>query len=353
VVHAAGVLDDGMLTSLTPERVDRVLRPKVYGALNLHELTQDAELSAFVLFSSAAGLLGTAGQSGYAAANAFLDGLARTRRAAGLAGSSLAWGMWEQRSGLTGGLTEADLRRMARSGVGQLPTEEGLALFDAALRAQDAVLVPIRLAPAATPGADEPGSVPAVLRTVIRAGRRRGGPDISDGTGRAFAARVAELPDEEREQAVLRLVREQAATGLGLASPEAVPDTRGFLEMGFDSLTAVELRNRLSTATGLRLPATLVFDQATPANTARYLREQLFPESRELTEAEAEEKKFREALASIPLARFRQAGLLADLLRLAGGDEAADQPADGDEAVGIDGMNVEDLVRTAFGGDKS
>ncbi|MFE1775922.1 SDR family NAD(P)-dependent oxidoreductase [Streptomyces sp. NPDC059008] len=352
VVHAAGVLDDGVLTAQTPERIDRVLRPKVDGALNLHELTRDAPLSAFVLFSSAAGVLGTAGQSGYAAANAFLDALARSRRAAGLPGSSLAWGMWEQRSGLTGELSEADLRRMARSGVGQLPTEEGLALFDAALAAPHAVLVPMRLDPAAMLAAGEPGLVPSVLRTVVRAGRRRGGAGTAGGADGSFAARVAELPAEEREPALLSLVREQAATVLGLASPDAVQDTRGFLQMGFDSLTAVELRSRLGAATGLRLPATLVFDQATPADAARYLRDRLFPESRELTESEAEEKRFREALASIPLARFRQAGLLADVLRLAGG-EAAAEPAQAGEAAGIDDMDVEDLVRTAFGGDKS
>ncbi|MFI6766013.1 SDR family NAD(P)-dependent oxidoreductase [Streptomyces sp. NPDC050355] len=352
VVHAAGVLDDGVLTAQTPERIDRVLRPKVDGALNLHELTRDARLSAFVLFSSAAGVLGTAGQSGYAAANAFLDALARSRRAAGLAGSSLAWGMWERRSGLTGDLSEADLRRMARSGVGQLPTEEGLALFDAALEAPHAVLVPMKLDPAALLAAGGPGPVPAVLRTVVRAGRRRGGAETPGGPGGSFAARVAELPAEEREQALLRLVREQAATVLGLASPDAVPDTRGFLQLGFDSLTAVELRSRLGAATGLRLPATLVFDQATPANAARYLRDRLFPESREPTESEAEETRFREALASIPLARFRQAGLLADVLRLAGG-EAAAEPSQAGEAAGIDDMDVEDLVRTAFGGDKS
>ncbi len=351
VVHAAGVLDDGVLTAQTPERIDRVLRPKVDGALNLHELTRDARLSAFVLFSSAAGVLGTAGQSGYAAANAFLDALARRRRAAGLAGTSLAWGMWERRSGLTGELSEADLRRMARSGVGQLPTEEGLALFDAALEAPHAVLVPMKLDPAAMLAAGEPGLVPAVLRTVVRSGRRRG--DQTPGAaGGSFAARVAELPAEEREQALLRLVREQAATVLGLASPDAVPETRGFLQLGFDSLTAVELRSRLGAATGLRLPATLVFDQATPANAARYLRDRLFPESREPTESEAEEKRFREALASIPLARFRQAGLLADVLRLAGG-EADAEPSTAGGAAGIDDMDVEDLVRTAFGGDKS
>ncbi|MFI0191346.1 SDR family NAD(P)-dependent oxidoreductase [Streptomyces sp. NPDC017082] len=349
VVHAAGVLDDGVVTSLTPERIDGVLRPKVDGALHLHELTRDADLSAFVLFSSAAGVLGTPGQGGYAAANAFLDALAHERRATGLAGTSLAWGMWERRSGLTRALTDADLRRMARSGVGPLPTEEGLALFDAALGTGDATLVPLRLDLASLLAAGRPELVPAPLRSLVRAGRRAAAA-AGDGPGGTFLAEVNALPAGERYPAVLRLVRREAATVLGLASPEEVADTRGFLEMGFDSLTAVELRTRLRAATGLPLPATLVFDQATPANTARFIRDRLFPESRELTESEAQEHTLREVLASVPLARFKQAGLLADLLRLAGQDAAAD-PAPASAEAGIDAMDVDDLVRTAFGGD--
>ncbi|MFF5538293.1 SDR family NAD(P)-dependent oxidoreductase [Streptomyces cinerochromogenes] len=354
VVHAAGVLDDGVVTSLTPERIDQVLRPKVDGALHLHELTRDAGLSAFVLFSSAAGVLGTPGQGGYAAANAFLDALAHERRAAGLPATSLAWGMWERRSGLTRALSDADLRRMARSGVGRLPTEEGLALFDAALRARSAALVPLRL-DLASLAAGRPELVPVPLRSLVRAGRRRPGRDAGDGSGGTVLAEVAALPAGERYPAVLRLVRQEAATVLGLASPEEVADTRGFLEMGFDSLTAVELRTRLRAATGLPLPATLVFDRPTPADTARFLCDRLFPESRALTESEAQELKLREVLASVPLARFQRAGLLADLLRLADGDTAADSaPAAGDaggEGSGIDAMDVDDLVRTAFGGD--
>ncbi|MEU0173800.1 SDR family NAD(P)-dependent oxidoreductase [Streptomyces massasporeus] len=350
VVHAAGVLDDSVLTSLTPERVDGVLRPKVDGALNLHELTRNAGLSAFVLFSSAAGVLGTAGQSGYAAANTFLDALAHSRRAEGLAGSSLAWGMWEQRSGLTDGLSEADLRRMARSGVGQLPTEEGLALFDAALDAPDPLLVPMKLEPAAMLAEGEPELVPAVLRALVRVKRHRGGAGTDDGL--PFADQVAALPAEERDRAFLNLVRQQAATVLGLASPDAVQGSRGFLQMGFDSLTAVELRSRLGAATGLRLPATLIFDHPTPEQAARHLREQLFPDNGNLTGPEAEEKKLREVLSAIPMARLRQAGLLAALLGLAEGEGEAEPSTSGGTRE-FDDMNVEDLVRAAFDGDKS
>ncbi|WP_425575799.1 SDR family NAD(P)-dependent oxidoreductase [Streptomyces amakusaensis] len=350
VVHAAGVLDDSVLTSLTPERIDAVLRPKADGALHLHELTLGAPLSAFVLFSSAAGVLGTAGQGGYAAANAFLDALAGRRRAAGLPGVSLAWGMWERRSGLTAGLSEADLRRMARSGVGRLPTDEGLALFDTALGSPDALLVPVRLNPAALTAGDPAEPVPSVLRNLVRAARR--GPDRAKGPDRPFAEQVAGLSAGERDKAVLDLVRRQAASVLGLASADAVQDTRGFLQLGFDSLTAVQLRGRLSAATGLRLPATLVFDRPTPAEAAQYLRERLFPQSRELSPAEAEEKEFRAALDAIPMARFRQAGLLADLLRLAEGDGGGtERPAGGGEPA-VDDMNVDDLVRAAFGADE-
>jgi NADP-dependent 3-hydroxy acid dehydrogenase YdfG len=350
VFHAAGVLDDGVLTSLTPDRIDEVLRPKVEGALHLHRLTRDAGLSAFVLFSSAAGVLGSAGQSGYAAANTFLDALAHRRRADGLPGTSLAWGMWEQRSGLTGGLSDTGLRRMVRSGVGQLPTREGLELLDVALGAPDAVLVPMRLDPAPLLSEGEPELVPAVLRALVRVTRRSGA--AGQESGGHFADQVAALPAEERDRAFLELVRQKAATVLGLASPEAVQGSRGFLQMGFDSLTAIELRTRLGRATGLRLPATLVFDHNTPERTARHLRELLFPQTREPTEAEAEEREFRAALAAIPMARFRQAGLLATVLGLAAADGETQAPADGTGG-GIDDMDVADLVRTAFGAEKS
>ncbi|NBE50387.1 type I polyketide synthase [Streptomyces boluensis] len=352
VIHAAGVLDDGVLTALTPDRLDKVLRPKVDGAVNLHELTRDTELSAFVLFSSAAGALGTAGQSNYAAANAFLDALAGTRRAAGLAGSSVAWGLWEERSGLTGRLSEADVRRMARSGVGQLPTDEGLALFDAALGAPQAVLVAMKLQTTGPQPAGAPALVPPMLRDLTAAGRGRGGPGSQPPPGRSIADRLAALPDGERDQVLSQFVREHVAAVLGLAGPEAVAETRGFLEMGFDSLTAVELRTRLGAATGLTLPATLVFDRPTPADTARHLKERLFPDSRPPTADELAEQQLRAALATIPLARFRQSGLLTDLLRLAEGDEATDRTGDptgeSDES-GFDAMDVDDLVRVAFG----
>nr|CEL13381.1 Malonyl CoA-acyl carrier protein transacylase [Kibdelosporangium sp. MJ126-NF4] len=267
VVHAAGVLDDGIVTSLTPERIDTVLRPKVDAALHLHELTKDRELSAFILFSSASALFGMAGQASYAAANSYLDALAQQRRAAGLPAVSLAWGFWEHRSGLTGHLSETDLNRVRRVGIGPLSTAEGLALFDAALGAEPAVLVPVRLD---TAGLRQP---PPLLRGLVRVPRRRVVQDED------LVQRLANLSDVERDQALVDVVRKHGAAVLGHASVDAVPPDRAFSELGFDSLTAVELRNRLITATGLRLPPTVVFDHPTAAALAVHIGSELRPDT--------------------------------------------------------------------------
>ncbi|MEV6319238.1 SDR family NAD(P)-dependent oxidoreductase [Streptomyces sp. NPDC051776] len=276
VVHTAGVLDDGVIGSLTPDRLDRVLAAKVDTALHLHELTRDKPLSGFVLFSSLAGIFGGSGQGNYAAANAFLDAFAQQRRAQGLPAQSLAWGLWERRSAMTGKLDRADLQRMARGGVVPMPSEEALALFDAAVAADQAVLVPARFDTAGLRSPD--GEVPALLRSLVKsAARRRTG--TADGTTPAelLRRRLADLDAEGRFAALLDVVRDHTAAVLGYADSDAVDPERGFLEMGFDSLTAVELRNRLNTATGLRLPATLLFDHPTPAGLARHLRAETAP----------------------------------------------------------------------------
>ncbi|MFI1180819.1 SDR family NAD(P)-dependent oxidoreductase [Streptomyces sp. NPDC020799] len=275
VVHAAGVLDDGVVESLTPERVDGVFRPKVDAALLLHELTRELDLSAFVLFSSAAATFGAAGQANYAAANTFLDALAAHRRAHGLPAVSLGWGFWAERSGMTGHLADADLARMARGGVVPLSSREGLALFDAATASEEALLVPVRLAPAALRGGS--GPVLPLLRRLVRTPARRAvaASAAADGTDGGLGSDLARLPETEREQAVLAVVRTHIGAVLGYAPGDEVASDLAFRELGFDSLTAVELRNRLNAATGLRLPATLVFDYPSPAVLARHLLDEL------------------------------------------------------------------------------
>ncbi|MBW8486214.1 type I polyketide synthase, partial [Actinomadura parmotrematis] len=278
VVHAAGVLDDALLDDLGPERLAAVFGPKADAAWHLHELTRDLDLAAFVLFSSGAGVLGNAGQGNYAAANAFLDGLAVLRRAEGLPAVSLAWGLWEQASGMTGHLDGAGLGRLARGGLTALTTAEGLALFDAALTAEDAVVVPTRFDLAALRTLADTGDLPPVLRGLAR---RPGRPDARPPAGEAavpFAERLAAQPAAERTGTVLDLVRRSAAAVLGHSGPDAVGAGQAFKELGFDSLAAVELRNRIARTAGVRLPATLVFDHPTPAELARRLLAELVPE---------------------------------------------------------------------------
>uniref|UniRef100_UPI003898DC67 type I polyketide synthase n=1 Tax=Kitasatospora azatica TaxID=58347 RepID=UPI003898DC67 len=271
VVHAAGVLDDGVIASLTPERIHRTLRPKVDAAVNLHELTEHLDLSAFVMFSSAAGIFGTAGQGSYAAGNAFLDALAQQRRARGLAGVSLAWSFWAQRSGMTGHLDDADLARMARAGMIALSSEEGLALFDAARELDEALLLPVRLDTAALQRRARTEGLPALLRGLVKAPARRARAAAAGQEAGGLGQRLAALTAADGQRLLVDLVRTHAATALGHQSADSVEETRAFKELGFDSLTAVELRNRLNAATGLRLPATLVFDHPTPEALARHL----------------------------------------------------------------------------------
>ncbi|MFD8088337.1 type I polyketide synthase, partial [Kitasatospora sp. NPDC059722] len=264
VVHAAGVLDDGVVSTLTPERLAAVLRPKVDAAWNLHELTKDQDLKAFVLFSSISGVLGSAGQGNYAAANVYLDALAVWRRQNGLPAQSLGWGAWVPTAGMTGTLTEADLHRIRSSGVPPLTEEDGLALLDAAMAVDEPYLVATgRMAAGARPR----GEVPTMFRALLPAGRRTA---VST-TGTALAARVYELREGDRLRHLVDLVRAEAAGVLGHASGQAVDPAREFRDLGFDSLTAIELRNRLADVTGLRLPATMVFDYPTPHALAAHL----------------------------------------------------------------------------------
>ncbi|MYY10692.1 SDR family NAD(P)-dependent oxidoreductase [Streptomyces sp. SID4919] len=269
VVHAAGVLDDGTLTALGADQVDRVLRPKIDAAWHLHDLTRDLDLSAFVLCSSLAGVNGAPGQANYAAANTFLDALGRHRAAHGQAALSLAWGLWEQPSGMTAHLTDTDRRRMARGGLVPMTPSEALALFDAALALGDPVAVPARIDPRALPA--DPAEVPPPLRAMVRRHPVRpvaASADDSDGT---LTVRLGRRPVSERRDTLLDLVTTETATVLGHPRPAEVRDARAFRELGMDSLTGVELRNRLAALTGLRLPATLVFDHPSPTHVADHL----------------------------------------------------------------------------------
>ncbi|MDX2939319.1 SDR family NAD(P)-dependent oxidoreductase [Streptomyces ipomoeae] len=269
VVHAAGVLDDATVESLTLDQLAAVLRPKVDAAWNLHWLTRGEDLSAFVLFSSVIGTLGGAGQANYAAANTFLDALAEHRHAQGLPATSLAWGLWDEPSGMTGHLRRDDLHRMARAGITALAPEQGLALFDSAWSADRPSLVTAKLVPEALRAQPDPGSLPAVLRNIAGTRPRpAAAPATVDIT---FAEQLRGVSEADAERLLLDLVRGEAALVLGHGGPDAVAPRRTFKDLGFDSLTAVELRNRLSVRGGLRLPVGLIFDHPTPQALAEHL----------------------------------------------------------------------------------
>jgi NAD(P)-dependent dehydrogenase (short-subunit alcohol dehydrogenase family) len=346
IVHAAGVLDDGVVTSLTPERLDAVLRPKADGAANLHRLTVGLDLTAFVLFSSAAGVMGGPGQANYAAANAYLDALAAHRRSAGLAATSLAWGLWRSAdgSGMAAQLGDADSRRAESSGIGALTTEEGLALFDEALRGDEALLVPMRLDPAALEHAGD--ELPPILRGLVRTPSRRN----IQGTSAAMSSvreRIAALPPRRRQSALLDVVRTEAAALLGYTGPDDVAPDRAFSELGFDSLSAIGIRNKLVLLTGLRLPASLIFDYPSARALAGHLAAELAPS--EAAESEATDEHVRELLASIPLSRLRDAGVLDTLLQLADSrTPAAESTGTADSGSLIDTMDSAALIDLAI-----
>ena len=326
VVHTAGVLDDGILETLTPQRLDRVLRAKVDGAWHLHELTAKADLAAFVLFSSAAGVLGSAGQANYAAANAVLDELAVRRRAAGLPGLSLAWGLWAERSELTGRLGDLDVRRNARAGLLPLTTADALALFDAASRRDDAALVATRLA--AAQAVTEPAPL---LRGLFRTASARPAVHAAQADPPALAE-LAGRPEAEQRKALDELVLGHAGFVLGHAGTATIEAGAAFKALGIDSLTAVELRNRLAAATGLRLPATIAFDLPSPRELAAYLWTELFGQARAEVAVAAPETPAGEPIAIVGMGCRFPGGVRSpeDLWRLVatGRDALSAMPVD-------------------------
>jgi hypothetical protein len=327
VVHAAGAIDDGVLGSLTSQRIDGVMGPKADGAWHLHELTAELDLQAFVMFSSAAGVLGGAGQGNYAAANVFLDALAAHRRAIGLPGISIAWGLWAQATGMTGQLEEADLTRMARSGVIALTTAEGLELFDAACETGEALAIPARLNAAALRAQARMGGA-ALLRGLIRLPS----PRAMAGERGGLAERLRDVPESDRGGLVLELVRAEVAAVLGHVSSAAVDSQRAFKEMGFDSLTAVELRNRLNVVTGLQLTATLVFDYPTPERMADRLLEIVSGDGKETAAAlDAELDRF-ELLFSSMAEGIERTRVMTRMQALLSSPSDAGESDDGDTA---------------------
>ncbi len=325
VVHAAGVLDDGVIGALTPDRLDTVLGPKADAALNLHELAGD--VGAFVLFSSIAGTLGSPGQGNYAAANAYLDALAHYRRGRGLPATSFQWGLWDTAGGMS---AQADRGRMSRGGILPISAEEGLALFDAGLGA--ATPAPVRFDLAALRGLPE---LPPIMRGLVRTPARR------TASGSGLGRKLAAMTGPDRGAALLNLVREQVAAVLGHASADVVDAERGFLDLGFDSLTALELRNQLISSTGLKLSATVIFDYPSPAALAGHMDELMSP-------TEDPEAAIRRKLAEIPLAQLRAAGLMEALLQLAGDEGSASAAPKGDEMAAIETLDAAALVAMAL-----
>ncbi|MEV4320032.1 type I polyketide synthase [Actinocrispum sp. NPDC049592] len=313
IVHAAGLMDNALVEAMTPEQIDHVLAAKADAAWHLHELTEHLPLSAFVMYSSIGGMVMAAGQANYAAANVFLDALAHHRRAAGLPATSLAWGPWESIAG------QLDVRRMDRAGLPILSFEDGLALFDRATGTDDSVLVPANVSlPTLRARPDE---IPALLRGLARPAGKP-----------AVRGDLMKLAEPERSRFMLDLVCGHVSAVLGQVDPE-----RGFTDLGMDSLAAIELRNRLQTATGLRLPATVMFDHPNATDLALFLLTEVVPQ-------QDPDIAIHEKLATISLDRMRETGILEMVLEMA--DLSAESEVD--RMAAIETMAVDELVRAVL-----
>jgi NAD(P)-dependent dehydrogenase (short-subunit alcohol dehydrogenase family)/acyl carrier protein len=338
VFHCAGALADATISMLDAAAVETVLAPKAGGAWHLHELTREMELGAFVLYSSAAASLGNPGQGNYAAANAFLDALAQRRRAEGLAATAISWGPWE--AGMAEGLTDADRTRLARTGIAPIATDQGLELLDLARALDRPHLVAIPLDRAVLRTLARADLLPPLISRLVPASRRR-----SSRTPDHLARRLAEIPEEERRSVVLSVVLENVADVLGHPSAEGIDPQANFSDLGFDSLGAVELRNRLAQVTGAHLAATLVFDYPNSETVAGHLLSLVDPGAGGDRGVDPEEAEFRQQLAAIPFARLKGSGLLEMLRTLAGEESAQLDGAEAESQDEIDEMDVDELVR--------
>ncbi|MFJ3823341.1 type I polyketide synthase [Streptomyces nodosus] len=355
VFHSAGVAhDDAPVADLTLGQLDALMRAKLTAAWHLHELTADLDLDAFVLFSSGAAVWGSGGQPGYAAANAYLDALAEHRRSLGLTASSVAWGTW----GEVGMATDPEVHdRLVRQGVLAMEPEHALGALDQMLENDDtAVAITLMdwemFAPAFT--ANRPSAllstVPEAVSALSDEGPADGG---ADAAVPPLRARLDGLPTAERGRALVEAVRAEASATLGHDSPDAVPASRAFRDVGFDSVTAVELRNRLRAALGLPLPAALVFDYPTPTALAQHIGSLLYgtaPDEADTGRADDPDARIREALATVPIGRLRKAGLLDMVLKLAESDDTEDSATATDDAadsLDLDDMDAEALLRLA------
>ncbi|WP_461087891.1 acyl carrier protein, partial [Streptomyces deserti] len=330
-----GVGQGQPLAEMSVADMAEVLEGKIAGAVHLDELLDGAELDAFVLFSSNAGVWGSGNQGAYAAANAYLDALAERRRARGLTATSVAWGLWAG-GGMAGDEGEEQFRRRGLRAMA--PELAVLALAQAV--AHDETFLAVadldweRFVPAFTSQRPSPlvGEIPEVRRHLeTAAGGETSTGDDEDSS--ELRRRLLPLTEPEREALLLDLVRTHAAAVLGYDGPESVDAQRAFRELGFDSLTAVEVRNRLGRATGLRLPTTLVFDYPTSTALAQYLRAQIIQDDAAGVESTLNELDRLEAslttIAPDDSARMRITMRLEALMSKWKNTEA-DTPADGE-----------------------
>ena len=343
IVHSAVVLDDGVIGSLTPERIDRVLSAKVDGTVHLHELTKHMDLSAFVLFSSAVGTVGSAGQANYAAANAFLDAFAAHRRSMGLPGLSIAWGMWTPESTMTGlGPDRRLSERAERTGILPFSPEEGLEQFDLACSSAETLVVPLRLNPTALTRQLELQALPPIFSGLVKASARR----MTRVAAGWLARRLRALPAEERAELALEVVRAEVAVLLGHPSEQAVDPRRAFSELGFDSLAAVELRNRLALITSLRLPSTLVFSYPNCVALSEYLIESIGGDTMaETPPAQLELDRLERAISSVSLDEDGRARIESRLrLLLAGLSTASQADASSAGVENIESASADEMI---------